>query len=367
MGGGPQLDPPVLLGVTVEVALDMTFADRNAGGTGTYARSLLAALDARDDVRTRRIGIPVGGGTAATLRWLGAGAREVLADRPRADLLHCPAFVVPWRVPLPYVVTIHDAATRQSPADHPLEWRLYDAWFLPERARRARAVITGTQYSANDLAAFYGIRPERIRITPYGVDPIFFSHRLGRVTRHSEVAPRLLFPGAPIPRKNLQLLLRAMAAAPAGSSLAAANLAISGASSAAFVDLVKLIESLGLAGRVSWLGVVEFQRLPDVLAAADLVVYPSRHEGFGFPPLEAMAVGTPVVASTASCLPEVLGDAALLVSPDDLGALIAAVEAALSRPELRERLVAAGRRRAAGFTWDRCAEQTVAVYREAVA
>ena len=351
--------------MTVSVALDMTFADRNAGGSGTYARSLLAALEARDDVSTRRIGIRPGGNTAATLRWLGAGARRDLAVGPRTDVLHCPAFVVPWRVPVPYVVTIHDAATRQAPGDHPLEWRVYDAWLLPERARRARAVITGTRYSATDLANFYDIRPELIRVTPYGVDPIFFNHRSEDASRPPVESPRLLFPGAPIPRKNLALLLRAMAGAPAGTRLAAASLTISGAAAAGFAELAGLIASLGLAGRVSWLGVVDFAALPEVLSAADLVVYPSRHEGFGFPPLEAMAVGTPVVASTASCLPEVLGDAALLVSPDDIGDLIEAVEAVLTRPELRERLVESGRRHAAGYTWERCAEQTVAVYREA--
>ena len=353
--------------MTVAVALDMTFVDRNAGGSGTYARSLLAALGARDDVSTRRIGIPPGGNTTATLRWLGAGARGTLSLPPRCDLLHCPAFVVPWRVPVPYVVTIHDAATRQAPTDHPLEWRIYDAWLLPERAKRARAVITGTEYSAADLAAFYGIHPDRIRVTPYGVDPIFFGNRSSSAPRAPAEPARLLFPGAPIPRKNLPLLLHAMAAAPPGTRLAAACLEISGAHAAGFAEVARLVDSLGLVRRVTWLGVVEFAGLPEVLAAADLVVYPSRHEGFGFPPLEAMAVGTPVVASTASCLPEVLGDAALLVSPDDLAGLIAAVEAALSRPELRERLVESGRRRAAGYTWERCAEQTVAVYREAAA
>ena len=345
----------------------MTFADRNSGGTGTYARSLLAALEGRDDLTTRRIGVPSGASTTNTLRWLGGGARRALAQPPRTDLLHCPAFVVPWRSPLPYVVTIHDAAARHEPRDHPLEWRAYDRWFLPERARHAQAVITGTHHAAADLARHYGIRPERIRVTPYGIDDVFLAPQPEHRPALARSPPRLLFPGAPIPRKNLGLVLQALAAAPPGSRLAKATLAITGATASDFPEPARQIRSLGLEGRVSWLGVVEFAKLPGTLRTADLVVYPSRHEGFGFPPLEAMAAGTPVVASTASCLPEVLGDGALQVSPDDLGGFIEAVESVLTRPELRARLVEAGRRRASGFTWARCAEQTVAVYREATA
>ena len=351
--------------MTVNVALDMTFADRNAGGTGTYARSLLAALQARNDVTTRRIGVPPAVGTIETLRWLGGGARRALAGPPLADLLHCPAFVVPWRSPLPYVVTIHDAAARLEPRDQPLEYRVYDRWFLPERARGARAVITGTHHAAADLTRRYGIRPDRIRVTPYGIDPGFLARRAHRRPSPAGSPARLLFPGAPLPRKNLPLVLGAMAAAPPGSKLAEASLAITGAAGPDFPELSRQISNLGLDERVSWLGVIEFAKLPETLQAADLVVYPSRHEGFGFPPLEAMAVGTPVVASTASCLPEVLGDAALLVSPDDLEGLIEAIESVLTHPELRARLAEAGRRRAAGFTWARCAEQTMTVYREA--
>jgi glycosyltransferase involved in cell wall biosynthesis len=96
------------------------------------------------------------------------------------------------------------------------------------------------------------------------------------------------------------------------------------------------------------------------------VVYPSFYEGFGLPPLEAMAAGTPVVASNASCLPEVLGDAALLVEPTDGQAFASALEAVLTRPEVREPLVAAGRARARLFTWERCAQGTVEAYRQAL-
>jgi glycosyltransferase involved in cell wall biosynthesis len=145
--------------------------------------------------------------------------------------------------------------------------------------------------------------------------------------------------------------------------LSRATLQISGATADRFPAHAAAITRAGLDGRVRWLGQVPRENLPALMSDADAVVYPSLYEGFGFPPLEAMAAGTPVVASNASCLPEVLGDAAMLVDPHDAAALGRALESALTDHALRQRLVAAGRARAATFTWERCAELTVEAYR----
>jgi alpha-1,3-rhamnosyl/mannosyltransferase len=174
----------------------------------------------------------------------------------------------------------------------------------------------------------------------------------------------MLFPGAPVARKNLDLVLDAMANASSDSALGRACLQISGAVADRFPDRVAKIGNLGLAGRVQWLGHIPIEGMPAVYAAADVCVYPSLYEGFGFPPLEAMASGTPVVASSASCLPEILGDSALLVDPHDVRGFTAAVESVLTGQAIRGRLVEAGRKHVAGFTWERCAARTVAVYRE---
>src|SRR5581483_5327943 len=139
-----------------------------------------------------------------------------------------------------------------------------------------------------------------------------------------------------------------------------------GATSDRFPAVAAHIDSLGLTNRVVWRGQVPAAEMPGVFASADVVVYPSLYEGFGFPPLEAMAAGTPVVASTASCLPEILGDAAVLVEPADVDAFSRAVALVLSDGSARARLIEAGRRRAAEFTWKRCADQTLDVYRAAV-
>jgi glycosyltransferase involved in cell wall biosynthesis len=174
----------------------------------------------------------------------------------------------------------------------------------------------------------------------------------------------MLFPGAPVARKNLDLVLYAMAKAAPGSALGRARLQISGAPADRFPDRVAQIRKLGLADRVQWLGQIPVEEMPAIYGAADVCIYPSLYEGFGFPPLEAMAAGTAVVASNASCLPEILGDAALLIDPSDVRGFTAAVESVLSDATVRARLIEAGREHVADFTWERCAAQTVALYRE---
>jgi glycosyltransferase involved in cell wall biosynthesis len=344
------------------IFFDMTFPDRNRGGSGVYARSLVAALRERDDVevgeiRSNRPGL------ARTIGWLTRGASDRLhaAD---AQLLHSPNFVVPWNVPVPFVTTVFDLSTRRFPGDHPLEWRAYERWIMPSRARAAARVIAISELTRQDVIATYGVEARRVVTIHLGVDSRFF--QAAGQKRDGAAARRLIFPGAPVARKNLELVLSAMAAAPRESALGRAGLEISGATADRFPGQAARISSLGLADRVRWLGLVPNEEMPSVMAAADVCVYPSLYEGFGFPPLEAMASGIPVVASNASCLPEILGDAALMVDPTDVKAFGEAVEAVLVQPELNARLVAAGHERVRDFTWERCAERTVAVYRDAL-
>jgi len=343
----------------------MTFGGRNRGGTGTYARSLQFALEERRDLELEVIEAE-GRGLPATLDWLLRGARRRLRDA-QVELLHCPAVVAPWNLPGPFVVTIHDHSSKLFPADHPAEWRAYEDWFLPARARAAARVITGTRFARDQLVGDLGIDPGRVAVTPYGVDPTF--HRAGgqRPPANPRRPPRLLFPGAPAARKNLEQALSALASAAPGGRLAAAVLQISGATEADFPGHADAIRRMGLTRRVHWLGQIPPARMPALVALADVVVYPSRYEGFGFPAVEAMAAGTPLVASSAACLPEVVADGGLLVDPDDVEGLRQALESVLDDPALADRLSAAGRSRAGTFTWQRCAALTVEVYREALA
>ncbi|MHB8590011.1 MAG: glycosyltransferase family 4 protein [Candidatus Dormibacteraceae bacterium] len=346
----------------LSVAFDMTFPNRNQSGSGTYARSLVAALEARDDIRTITVSAAPGANFAGTLSWLLRGASARLTANP-TSLLHCPTFVTPWNLPVPFVTTVLDLSTRRFPQDFPLEWRAYERWLVPGRARAAALVVAISEVTRRDVIAEYGVPPDRVLTIHPGIDPMFFA---APPALPPSAPLRLLFPGAPVARKNLDLVLHCLAAAPDSSATAGAKLDISGARAEAFPAVVELISSLGLADRVNWLGLIDRDRMPELMARASVVLYPSFYEGFGLPPLEAMAAGSPVIASNASCLPEVLGDAAILIDPTDSRAFAQSLEAVLTRGEVREGLVAAGRARARLFTWERCAERTVEAYRHAL-
>ena len=262
-------------------------------------------------------------------------------------------------------MTIHDLSLGRMPEGHSLEWRMYYRFLVPRLARSASEVITHTEATRNEVIQAFGIPAQRVTAVPSGVDERFFAAE-PRDRAASPAAPLLVFPSAPIGRKNLDLVLRVLAAAKAPAALSHARLEITGATSSDFPRYNRRIAASGLEGRVRWLGRLPFEELRAAYARADVVVYPSFLEGFGFPPLEAMAVGTPVVAANTSCLPEVLGDAALLVDPTDDASFAAAVESVLTHHDLRQKLVEAGYARSRTFTWARCAEMTAAVYRRAV-
>jgi len=347
----------------LRVAFDMTFPNRNRAGTGEYARELLEALRARDDLVLLPVAGPDRGGLAGTAAWLLNGALRD-AGRARADVLHCPAQVAPARSRAPLVVTVHDDGVARFPGGHPLEWRLFTRHVLPSLARRADMVITPSEFVRGELVARWRLDPGRVVAVPHGVAAAFVQAGAAPPLPRSG-RPRLLFAGAPIERKNLGLVLAAMAGADAGSALGEAELLISGASARSFPRHEAEVARLGLGSRVRWLGVVPRRDVPALYRQVDVLVYPSLHEGFGLPPLEAMAAGTPVVASRAASLPEILGGAVPLVDPHDATALGDAVEALLRDPAACTAAVAAGRARAAGYTWERCAAATAAVYRAA--
>ena len=340
------------------VAMDMTFPSRNQAGTGVYASELIAALRKRDDVVVAAVGADGAVGLPSTMTWLLRGARKAAAS---AQLVHCPAGIAPWGLAAPFVLTVHDTLANEFHQDHAFEWRAYAGLVLPRRAKAAARVIVGSECLRTEIIETLGLRAERVAVTPYGIDEGYSKH----YARPPRERPLIVFPGAPIQRKSLDLVLDAMAGAQVSSTFARARLSITGAQADDFPRYRDRITTLGLHDRVEWLGRLPQDKMNELVGTADLVVYPSFHEGFGFPALEAMAAGTPVLASIAPCLPDVLGNAALFVSPSDVRAFMDLAEAVLTKVDMRNDLVARGKAHAAHFTWDRCADLTVAVYQEA--
>jgi len=340
----------------------MTFPNRNQSGSGTYARSLFAALRARDDVRTVAISAAPGTNFAGTLNWLVRGAGTRLSTNP-TSLLHCPTFVTPWNLPVPFVTTVLDLSTRRFPQDFPLEWRAYERWVVPSRARAAALVLAISEVTRRDAIAEYGVQPDRVVTIPPGIDKMFFAPE-----QRPPYSPpfRLLFPGAPVARKNFELVLHCLAKAPAGSATAAAELEISGAVAESFPAVDALIRSLGLTPRVHWLGLVKRNEMPLLMARAAAVLYPSFYEGFGLPPLEAMAHGTPVLTSNTSSIPEVVGNAAVMVNPENVFEMMRALQRVLLDQSLREKLRQRGYEQVTKFSWDASAAKVLAGYEEAV-
>jgi glycosyltransferase involved in cell wall biosynthesis len=340
-------------------------------GTEHYARRLIEALAALATPHTFRLyfrdapppGWP-GGGTRVERRvipfprlWTHARLSwELLARRPRPAVLFIPAHVLPLIHPVPAVVTVHDLGYRRFPAAHPPAQRRYLEWSTRFSARQATHLLADSEATRRDLAEFYGVPIEKVTVVyPGGPEGLERVDAAEVRARHALPAEYVLHVGTLQPRKNLSRLIEAVAA------LRARRPGL----------------GLVLAGRPGWLAEpilklaqanAEWVRLLDYVPAADLAglysgarvfAFPSLYEGFGFPILEAMACGTPVVCSNTSSLPELAGDATLLVDPLDTAALAGAIERVLDDSALAQELAERGPAQARRFTWERAARETL--------
>jgi len=287
--------------------------------------------------------------------------------RRRMDVAHVQYFIPP-AAPCPVITTIHDVAFRRFPGLFPLKHRLLLNLLIPASARNAAAVITCSEATRRDLMEFYDLPPERIVVTPYAADPIYRpmdvdEARLAVKERFRIRGPYLLSVGVLQPRKNLARLVRAY------NGIAREvphRLVLVGKEGWAGEELRRAIAESPTGKAPLFTGYVPDADLPALYAGADLFVYPSLYEGFGLPPLEAMACGTPVITSNSSSLPEVVGEAGVTVDPQDVDALAGAISDLLQNEARRLELSALGVARAAQFTWDRTARQTIEVYRRVV-
>jgi len=285
------------------------------------------------------------------------------------DVFHAPAYCAPHRPGVPLVLTVYDIVALRHPELARRPNVFHYRWRLPRSARAATRVIVPLECVADEVEEHLGVERARIRVVPLGVDPMFAPPTANDVAAaRAQLGlerPYILFVGNIEPKKNLPTLLRAFKRlADAGLPH---DLVLAGKPAWKCRDALALPGTLGIAERVRLLGYVDDRQLPALYGGADVFAFPSLVEGFGLPPLEAMACGTPVVTSDIPALRETAADAAERVPATDVEALADAVRRVIEDSALRGRLRETGLARAATFTWERAAEATRAVYREVVA
>lgn len=279
--------------------------------------------------------------------------------RRGVELVHSPVNVSPILTRCPSVVTLHDLSFLKMPERFVKGRRWYQRALAGRSCRTARRVIVPSQATKEDAVAAFGLSPERVVVVPHGVDARF---RPDKTLPRPLAAPYILYVGTLEPRKNVPRLLEAFARL---KCLGFPHvLALVGAEGWMYKEVGASINRLAIEPFVHRAAYVE--NLVPWYNYADFLVYPSEYEGFGLPPLEAMACGAPVVLSSAGSLSEVGGDAAVFVEPSDVEGLTEAMRALIEDGARRERLSILGLERASHFSWEETARRTVEVYESAV-
>ena len=291
--------------------------------------------------------------------------------RFRLDLLHSTDFIPPLRATVPTVITVHDLAFLRWPHFLTEDSAAYYGQ-IDRGVHRASHIIVPSESTKSDLIAQLGVRESKVSViyeaadtkfAPLPVDPV----RCELQREYGIPQNYILFVGTIEPRKNVDGLLRAYRRLLDRDSQCNAGLVIAGSRGWLYEEVVELVNSLGLAERVFLLGRVPDDELHKLYVGARCHVHPAHYEGFGLPPLEAMACGTPTIVSNVSSLPEVVGDAALLVDPNAAEELAIALQRLLTDDSLHAELREKGLQRAACFSWDEAARMTLDVYRRVIA
>lgn len=298
-----------------------------------------------------------------------------LIAKQKLDLMHFPHFNVPLFYRGPFVVTIHDLIISRFPTERattlgPITYKLKQlAYHLVIRhaALRSRHIITVSEYSKHDLMDYFKLPAERITVTYEAVDPfspavtITPEHRVVVQTRYALPESYLLYVGNAYPHKNLETLLTVMQTLKKSGQLKH-HLVCVGKADYFYLRLQQQAWALNVDDVVHFPGFIPDKDLAAVYAGAFAFIFPSKYEGFGLPPLEAMLYNTPVLASSSSCLPEVLGASALYFDYQDVSGIIQQLQRLETETNLREKLITRGQLQVSGYSWGRMTKETLALY-----
>lgn len=374
----------------MRIGIDFTAAIQQRAGIGRYTRELVRALAGLDDVNQyvlfqAHLGAQVTAGTwpanfrirsiPVTDHWLSIFWQRLRIPLPVEtftgciDIFHSPDFVLPpvWRAHT--VLTIHDLSFLTTPETFEPGLQAYLTQAVPRAVARAGHILADSKSTRDDLVAYLGVAPDRITVAYPGVDPDFrpLDDRSIKAVcdRYRLTRPFILSVSTLQPRKNYPALIEAYARLKSmGGQATELSLVVVGSKGWLYQEIFETVERLGVSDQVRFLGFVRDEDLPALYNAAEVFALPSLYEGFGLPVLEALACGTPVVTSNVSSLPEVAGDAALLVSPHDVEALSQALYRTLTDRELRVTLRRRGLIQARRFTWQQTASIVAGVYRQ---
>ena len=287
------------------------------------------------------------------------------------ELFHATDHQIPLIHDLPVVASIMDLIPVLHPEWIRQDYRGLKSWIFATSIRRADHIITISEYSKQDMVQHLGIEPERISVTPLGVDPIYFerieaSQRETVLDKHGLKPGFFLFVGTLQPRKNLPRVLEAFQQLPEDVRKAH-PLVIVGRDGWSNEELLPQLEALQQRGEGRWLSYLPQNEVLALLQSAGALVFASLYEGFGLPVIEAFAAQCPVIASNTTSVPEVTGDAAWSVDPSSAESISAAMLDVLQHSDEREQKIQRGLARARQYTWQACAEQTLEVYRKVLA
>ncbi len=367
----------------MRIIIDCRCVFTGCGGIGRYARNLVAAIARVNDydelvvLRSEgRADGPLAHQPNYTERTVPAGMLDEdweqmqlpsLLEDLGADLYHNPTFALPAVRVCGQTATVHDVVFRDRPDLVEAGLRDYLDRATAITAQVADRIITVSEYSRQRLATLYGVDPGKIDVTPEAAEPQFRPLYGGAMEnelrkRYGIDGPYLLYVGSLEPKKNIERLLAAFVKAREEFRLPH-MLVLAGGGGGMSFDPDEAVAAYGAEGCTVMTGYLPDAYLPYAYRAAEAFIYPSLYEGFGLPPLEAMACGTPTIVSNVTSLPEVVGDAALLVDPEDTDAMADAIGSLLTSEATRREYSARGVKRAAGFSWQAAALRTLDTYR----
>ena len=354
------------------IGIDLSVTDRVKTGTSVYAIHLYQSLTKLDqDSFTfvllkaprplpRKNLLTKFGNLAIELFWLNV-LLPLQVRRYQIDLLHMPANIISPPVRRPQVCTIHDAHFITNPQGRDRLWRLYANWSFHFAARHADRIICDSNSGKDEIVHHLDADPGNIDVVYLGLPQRSAAPEDGKVA--AALTPYILSVGGADANKNLPALIRAYGQLAVSGRAHNCRLVLAGPPGGDSNIIEALIQELGLGNHVKIMGMVSDSMLAALYENAFLFAFPSLCEGFGFPPLEAMQFGVPVIASNAPCVPETLDQAALYFDPHNVDDMAEKIHIGLTDSKLRERLSQAGALRSRQFSWEKSAEKTLDVYR----